>query len=87
MITNYNLGDWYWTHDSDGEVAACLYVARQGQFIIGVSEYMHCEGRIVDQLHEMVEKSQENEGVSMYLHYANDCYATREEAEADGETN
>lgn len=80
MITDYKLGEWYWTKDSDGEPCAFLFLARQGQFIIGVSEYMHHAGRIVDQLHEMCAESIDNEGVNVYLHYADECFATEEEA-------
>lgn len=54
-------------------------MARQGQFIIGVAEYWGCS--IVNQLHQMCEETLEEDGVDMYIHYANKCYLTLSEAE------
>ncbi|SDW44785.1 hypothetical protein SAMN05216391_10819 [Lachnospiraceae bacterium KHCPX20] len=79
MVSNLQLGDVYYTEDDYGEATRYIFIARQGQFIIGTSEYRHCHG-IVDQLHTMCEETLEDEGVDMYVHYANKCYATYEEA-------
>lgn len=81
MISNLQLGDVYYTEDNYGEATGYIFIARQGQFIIGTSEYWHYKGRIVDQLHQMCEETLEEDGVDMYVHYANKCYATYEEAE------
>jgi uncharacterized protein (UPF0371 family) len=79
MVSNLQLGDTYYTEDNYGDVSGYIFVARQGQFIIGTAEY--CGYHIVDQLHQMCEETLEEEGVNMYVHYANKCYPTYEEAE------
>jgi len=79
MVSNLQLGDTYYTKDYYGDTVGYVYIARQGQFIIGTSEYCHCDG-IVDQLHIMCEDTLEANGVDMYVHYANKCYETYEEA-------
>jgi hypothetical protein len=79
MVSNLQLGDTYYTEDNYGDVSGYIFVARQGQFIIGTAEY--CGYHIVDQLHQMCEETLEEEGVNMYVHYANKCYVTYEEAE------
>lgn len=81
MVSNLQLGDKYYTEDNYGDVTGYTFVARQGQFIIGTAEYWHCRNRIVDQLHQMCEETLEGDGVNMYIHYANKCYPTYEEAE------
>lgn len=81
MVNNLQLGDTYYTEDNYGEATGYIFVARQGQFIIGTSEYWHYQGRIVDQLHRMCEETLEEDGVDMYVHYADKCYPTYEEAE------
>ena len=80
-VSNLQLGDWYYTDDGYGEVSGFLFIARQGQFIIGTPQYMSCAGSIVDQLHQMCEETLEQDGVEVYIHYANKCYSTVEEAE------
>lgn len=79
MVSNLQLGDTYYTKDYYGDVAGYVFVARQGQFIIGVARYRGYS--IVDQLHQMCEETLEEDGVDMYIHYANKCYPTYEEAE------
>lgn len=79
MVSNMQLGDVYWTENGYGDISGYVFVARQGQFIIGVAEY--CGYSIVDQLHQMCEETLEEDGVDMYVHYANKCYSTCEEAE------
>jgi hypothetical protein len=81
MVSNLQLGDKYYTEDNYGDVTGYTFVARQGQFIIGTAEYGNCHHRIVDQLHQMCEETLEEDGVNMYIHYANKCYPTYEEAE------
>lgn len=81
MVSNLQLGDTYYTEDGYGDVTGYTFVARQGQFIIGTVEYWNCRNRIVDQLHQMCEETLEEDGVDMYVHYANECYPTYEEAE------
>jgi hypothetical protein len=49
------LGDVYWTENGYGGISDYVFVARQGQFIIGVEEEYDCRNRIVDQLHHMCE--------------------------------
>ena len=51
MVSNLQLGDTYYTEDNYGEVAGYIFVARQGQFIIGTARYRGYT--IVDQLHRM----------------------------------
>lgn len=80
MVSNLQLGDTYYTEDDYGDISGYVFVARQGQFIIGVAKYHGYS--IVDQLHQMCEKTLEEDGVDMYIHYANKCYPTYEEAEA-----
>lgn len=80
MVSNLQLGDTYYTEDGYGDVSGYIFVARQGQFIIGVAKY--CGYSIVDQLHQMCEETLEEDGVDMYVHYANKCYPTYEDAEA-----
>ena len=87
MISNLQLGDWYYTIDDYDEVAGYLFIARQGQFIIGAPEYYHCAGNAVDQLHEMCDETLSNDGVGMYVHLADKCYSTLEEAEKHLEDN
>lgn len=77
---NYKVGDWYYTKDEDGDVCGYLFVARQGHFIIGASEYSHCSGDIEAQLNEMCEETLENQGVTVYIHNADLCYSSYEEA-------
>lgn len=79
MVSNLQLGDTYYTEDNYGEIAGYIFVARQEQFIIGVAKYYGYS--IVDQLHRMCEETLEDDGVGMYVHYANKCYPTYEEAE------
>ena len=79
MVSNLQLGDTYYTEDNYGEVTGYIFVARQGQFIIGVARYRGYS--IVDQLHQMCEETLVGDGVNMYVHYANKCYSTYEEAE------
>lgn len=79
MVSNLKLGDTYYTEDGYGDVAGYIFVAQQGQFIIGVAEYMGYP--IMNQLHRMCEETLEDDGVDMYIHYANKCYPTYEEAE------
>lgn len=79
MVNNLHLGDKYYTEDNYGEVAGYIFVARQGQFIIGVAKYYGYS--IVDQLHRMCEETLEEDGVDMYVHDAKKCYSTYEEAE------
>ena len=81
MVADLKLGDWYFTVDNYGDAAGYLFVARQGQFIIGTPEDTMYQRRIVDQLHEMCEESLDGESVDLYIHYANKCYMTLEEAE------
>ena len=81
MVSNLQLGDTYYTEDNYGEVAGYIFVARQGQFIIGTAVYYHYRDSIVDQLHKMCEETLEDDGVYMYVHYADKCYPTYEEAE------
>lgn len=81
MVSNMQLGDTYYTEDNDGDIAGYTFIARQGQFIIGTAEYGNCRHRIVDQLHQMCEETLEEDGVDMYIHYANKCYLTLSEAE------
>ena len=78
MVSNLHLGDTYYTEDNYGGVTGYIFIARQGQFIIGTAEYW-CY-RIVDQLHRMCEETLEEDGVNMYVHYADKCYLTYEEA-------
>ena len=85
MVSNLQLGDWYYTKDNYDDIAGFLFVARQGGFIIGVSEYMEYAGCIVEQLHEMCEETLESHGVEMFVHHADKCYATLEEAEKEVE--
>jgi hypothetical protein len=80
MVSNLQLGDTYYTEDCYGDVAGYVFVARQGQFIIGTAKYRGYF--IVDQLHQMCEETLEEDGVDMYIHYANKCYPTYEDAEA-----
>jgi hypothetical protein len=79
MINNLQLGDTYYTENGYGDVDGYIFVARQGQFIIGVEEYWGCS--IVNQLHQMCEETLEEDGVNMYIHYVNKCYPTLSEAE------
>jgi hypothetical protein len=44
MVNNLKLGDTYYTEDNYGEVTGYIFVARQGQFIIGTSEYWCYQG-------------------------------------------
>ena len=81
MVSNLQLGDVYWTENGYGGISDYVFVARQGQFIIGVEEEYGCRNRIVDQLHRMCEETLEEDGVDMYVHYANKCYPTYEDAE------
>ena len=81
MVTNLNLGDYYYTYDNDNDIVGFLFIAQQGQFIIRTSEYFGYEGHIINQLHDMCEKTQEDYGVEMFIHYANKCFMTIEEAE------
>lgn len=81
MVNNLQLGDTYYTEDNEGEPTGYIFVARQGQFVIGTSVYWHYRNSIVDQLHRMCEETLEEDGVNMYVHYANKCYSTYEEAE------
>lgn len=78
MVSNMQLGDTYYTEDGYGDVAGYIFVAQQGQFIIGAAEYWGYS--IVDQLHQMCEETLEEGGVDMYIHYANKCYPTLSEA-------
>lgn len=81
MVSNLQLGDAYYTEDNYGEATGYIFIAQRGQFIIGTSEYWHYHGRIVDQLRKMCEETLEEDGINMYVHFANKCYATYEEAE------
>ena len=83
MVNNLKLGDTYYTIDGYNEVTEYLFVAQQGQFIIGSSEYFHCAGNVIEQLNEMSDETLENEGVDMYVHRAENCYPTLEEAESN----
>ena len=78
MVSNLQLGDTYYTEDGYGDVSGYVFVARQGQFIIGTARYRGYS--IVDQLHQMCEETLEEDGVDMYIHYANKCYPTLGEA-------
>jgi hypothetical protein len=80
MVNNLKLGDTYYTEDGYGDVGGYVFVARQGQFIIGTARYRGYH--IVDQLHRMCEETLEEDGVCMYVHDADKCYSTYEEAEA-----
>lgn len=79
MVSNLQLGDTYYTEDNYGDIEGYVFVARQGQFIIGVAKYRGYS--IVDQLHRMCEETLEDNGVETYIHYANRCYPTYEDAE------
>lgn len=79
MVSNLQLGDMYYTEDGYGDVVGYVFVARQGQFIIGVTEYYGYS--ITDQIHKMCEETLEEDGVDMCIHYADKCYQTYEEAE------
>lgn len=79
-MENIKLGDWYYTNDGYGDVAGYLFIARQGDFIIGAPEYYGCE-TITEQLDHMYDETYSEGGVNMYLHRIDECYTTLEEAE------
>lgn len=79
-MENIKLGDWYYTDDGYGDVAGYVFIARQGDFIIGAPEYYGCK-TITEQLDYMYDETYSEDGVNMYLHRIDECYTTREEAE------
>ena len=79
-MENIKLGDWYYTDDGYGDVAGYLFIARQGDFIIGVPEYLGYD-TVLEQLEDMCDETLDGYCVNMYIHKIDRCYTTLEEAE------
>jgi len=81
MLANIKLGDWYYTKDINGDVAGYIFVARQGQFILGVPERLRFAGRIGEQLQEMCDECFRNGFTEcIALHHESRCFRTFKEA-------
>lgn len=81
MISELKLGDVYYTKENyDGETYGYTFIARQGEYVIGADDYMACDD-INEQLEQMCEESIYDQGVSVYIHHADKCFMTPEEAD------